>query len=161
MVIFFQESALTDPTCTSDSPPSIHLDLGSTNKRPGSSVNLGIWTVLEGGIIIIAACLPSIWPLIVRFLPNKLRSKNRGTSGAAWGKTSQGANHLTPKLKGTLGSKISRLVEGASRGGRMDGASNDGAESMHSQARVMRDNISLRSLNADQKEGATWKDGPV
>ncbi|CEL10445.1 hypothetical protein ASPCAL13564 [Aspergillus calidoustus] len=141
MVIFFQESALTDPTWT--------------------SVNLGIWTVLEGGIIIIAACLPSIWPLIVRFLPNKLRSKNRGTSGAAWGKTSPGANHLTPKLNGTLGSKFSRLVEGASRGGRMDGASNDGEESMHSQARVMRDNISLRSLNTDQKEGGTWKDGPV
>ncbi|KAL2816082.1 hypothetical protein BJX63DRAFT_430374 [Aspergillus granulosus] len=63
MVIFFQESALTDPTWT--------------------SVNLGIWTVLEGGIIIVAACLPSIWPLIVRFLPNKLMSKHRDTSGAA------------------------------------------------------------------------------
>ncbi|KAL3477450.1 hypothetical protein BJX99DRAFT_246211 [Aspergillus californicus] len=44
MTIFFQESALTDPTWT--------------------SVKLGIWTILECGIIIIAACLPSIWPLI-------------------------------------------------------------------------------------------------
>ncbi|KAF7590962.1 hypothetical protein BBP40_002214 [Aspergillus hancockii] len=62
MDIFFQESALTDPTWV--------------------SVNLGIWTVLEGAIIIIAACLPSIWPLIVRILPRNLMSKhsskNRG-----------------------------------------------------------------------------------
>ncbi|KAJ5489791.1 hypothetical protein N7539_004681, partial [Penicillium diatomitis] len=55
MSIFFQENALTDPTW--------------------ASVNLGIWTVLEGGIIIIAACLPSIWPLIVRVLPRGLMSK--------------------------------------------------------------------------------------
>ncbi|KAK1139089.1 hypothetical protein N8T08_001275 [Aspergillus melleus] len=56
MTVFFQENALTDPTW--------------------ASVNLGIWTVLEGGIIIIAACLPSIWPLIVRILPNQLMSKH-------------------------------------------------------------------------------------
>ncbi|KAL2842380.1 hypothetical protein BJY01DRAFT_264497 [Aspergillus pseudoustus] len=141
MVIFFQESALTDPTWT--------------------SVNLGIWTVLEGGIIIVAACLPSIWPLIVRFLPNKLRSKNRGTTSgaAARGKTSAGANHhhLTPKLRGTGGGRFSRLVEGASRRGRvMDGdKSDDREESMHSQARVIRDDIPLRGLSADRKEGGT------
>jgi hypothetical protein len=35
----------------------------------------------------------------------------------------------------------------------MDGASDDGEESMHSQARVIRDKSSLRSLNVDQKEG--------
>ncbi|PLB44745.1 hypothetical protein P170DRAFT_479293 [Aspergillus steynii IBT 23096] len=56
MTIFFQENAMTDPTW--------------------ASVNLGIWTVLEGGIIIIAACLPSIWPLIVRILPRQLMSKH-------------------------------------------------------------------------------------
>ncbi|KAJ6011669.1 hypothetical protein N7451_003081 [Penicillium sp. IBT 35674x] len=44
MTTFFQDSAMTDPTWT--------------------STKLGIWTILEGGIIIIAACLPSIWPLI-------------------------------------------------------------------------------------------------
>ncbi|KAJ5501178.1 hypothetical protein N7453_005995 [Penicillium expansum] len=48
MTIFFQESAFADPTWT--------------------SVNLGIWTILESGIIIIAACLPSVWPLISKIL---------------------------------------------------------------------------------------------
>ncbi|KAI2727213.1 hypothetical protein CBS147354_3931 [Penicillium roqueforti] len=52
MTIFFQESALTDPTWT--------------------SVKLGIWTILESGIVIIAACLPSIWPLLSRILGRKL-----------------------------------------------------------------------------------------
>ncbi|RAL01565.1 uncharacterized protein BO80DRAFT_62467 [Aspergillus ibericus CBS 121593] len=55
MAIFFQENATTDPTWT--------------------STKLGIWTVLEGGIIIISACLPPIWPLLVRILPKQLRSK--------------------------------------------------------------------------------------
>ncbi|KAK4867733.1 hypothetical protein LT330_001243 [Penicillium expansum] len=48
MTIFFQESAFADPTWT--------------------SVKLGIWTILESGIIIIAACLPSVWPLISKIL---------------------------------------------------------------------------------------------
>ncbi|KAJ5919294.1 hypothetical protein N7466_010237 [Penicillium verhagenii] len=52
MTTFFQENATTDPTWV--------------------SVKLGIWTILEGGIIIIAACLPSIWPLISKMLPRKL-----------------------------------------------------------------------------------------
>ncbi|KAJ6002280.1 hypothetical protein N7522_007507 [Penicillium canescens] len=52
MTTFFQESATTDPTWV--------------------SVKLGIWTILEGGIIISAACLPSIWPLISRILPQSL-----------------------------------------------------------------------------------------
>jgi hypothetical protein len=96
----------------------------------------------------------------VRFLPDKLRSKNRGTtSGAgAQGKISAGANHhLTPKLRGSGAGKFSRLTEGAGRSGRMvDGdKSDDGEESMHSQARVIRDDISLRSLSADRKEGGT------
>ncbi|XHG02717.1 hypothetical protein AWENTII_006058 [Aspergillus wentii] len=38
--------------------------LGSRN-----SAELGIWTILECGIIIIAACLPPIWPLIARIVP--------------------------------------------------------------------------------------------
>ncbi|KAJ6021440.1 hypothetical protein N7540_006944 [Penicillium herquei] len=52
MSIFFQDSATTDPTWT--------------------SVELGTWTILEGGIIIIAACLPSIWQLIAKIMPRKL-----------------------------------------------------------------------------------------
>ncbi|CDM27549.1 unnamed protein product [Penicillium roqueforti FM164] len=38
----------------------------------GTSVKLGIWTILESGVIIIAACLPSIWPLLSRILGRKL-----------------------------------------------------------------------------------------
>ncbi|KAJ5809002.1 hypothetical protein N7474_010271 [Penicillium riverlandense] len=52
MTIFFQESAMTDPTWT--------------------SVKLGIWTILEGGVIIIAACLPAIWPLFSKMVPRRL-----------------------------------------------------------------------------------------
>ncbi|KAL5356286.1 hypothetical protein BJX96DRAFT_162355 [Aspergillus floccosus] len=59
MTIFFQEEIMTDSTWV--------------------SVNLGIWSVLEGAIIIIAACLPPVWPLLVRFLPEKLRRKSRKT----------------------------------------------------------------------------------
>ncbi|KAI9044584.1 uncharacterized protein KD926_000495 [Aspergillus affinis] len=78
MTVFFQENALTDPTW--------------------ASVNLGIWTVLEGAIIIIAACLPSIWPLIVRILPNQLMSKHSS-------KNRQRHRYTTsqPKPKGVVG----------------------------------------------------------
>ncbi|KAE8150971.1 hypothetical protein BDV25DRAFT_139312 [Aspergillus avenaceus] len=89
MTIFFQENALTDPTWT--------------------SVNLGIWTVLEGAIIIIAACLPSVWPLIVRILPRKLvskaSSKNRNmpyTSGRARGDVFPWARNRTETDKWPL-----------------------------------------------------------
>ncbi|KAL4733794.1 hypothetical protein BDV11DRAFT_213429 [Aspergillus similis] len=59
MTIFFQEEIMTDSTWV--------------------SVSLGIWSVLEGAIIIIAACLPPVWPLFVRFLPEKLVRKTRQT----------------------------------------------------------------------------------
>ncbi|PYI25960.1 hypothetical protein BP00DRAFT_451630 [Aspergillus indologenus CBS 114.80] len=55
MTNFFEERATVDPTW--------------------ASTDLGIWTILEGALIIIAACLPPTWPLIVRFLPRKLFSK--------------------------------------------------------------------------------------
>ncbi|KAL4737912.1 hypothetical protein BDV11DRAFT_190637 [Aspergillus similis] len=132
MVIFFQESALTDPTWT--------------------SVNLGIWTVLEGGIIIIAACLPPIWPLIIRFLPNKLMSKRRNTAGKARGKLYPGASQLNPKPKGSSPGRFSRL-SGGSSGRQRNGIKHDGEESMHSQARVIRDSISLGSLDAGGEAG--------
>ncbi|PYH35441.1 uncharacterized protein BO87DRAFT_405953 [Aspergillus neoniger CBS 115656] len=85
MTIFFQENATTDPTWT--------------------STNLGIWTILEGGIIIIAACLPPIWPLIMRILPQQLRSKGssqtpqryyqrRYPTNQANGKTPEGFSRL-------------------------------------------------------------------
>ncbi|OKP14897.1 hypothetical protein PENSUB_5208 [Penicillium subrubescens] len=62
---------MTDPTCMFAPSQRYH----STANPPGASVNLGIWTVLEGSIIIIAACLPSTWPLIVRILPRGLMGK--------------------------------------------------------------------------------------
>ncbi|KAJ6000545.1 hypothetical protein N7481_000954, partial [Penicillium waksmanii] len=36
------------------------------------SAKLGIWTVLESGTIIIAACLPPLWPLISKIIPRAL-----------------------------------------------------------------------------------------
>ncbi|GKZ72195.1 hypothetical protein AnigIFM50267_008557 [Aspergillus niger] len=85
MTIFFQENATTDPTWT--------------------STNLGIWTILEGGIIIIAACLPPIWPLIMRILPQQLRSKGSSQTPQCYHRrypTNQG-NAKTPEGFSRLG----------------------------------------------------------
>ncbi|KAL3429573.1 hypothetical protein BDV09DRAFT_190025 [Aspergillus tetrazonus] len=133
MVIFFQESALTDPTWT--------------------SVNLGIWTVLEGGIIIIAACLPPIWPLIVRFLPTKVMRKHRSTAGDAEGRLYTGTSQIKSKPRGRERGRFSRLAEGAIAGRQGFRIRNDGEESTHSQARVMRDSISLKSLDGGGRTG--------
>ncbi|KAL4997992.1 hypothetical protein BDV10DRAFT_201439 [Aspergillus recurvatus] len=76
MVAFFQESVLTD------------------SDLPGTSVNLGVWTVLEGGIIIMAACLPPIWPLIVRYLPTKVMREHRNRAADAQGRLYTGTSQL-------------------------------------------------------------------
>ncbi|CAG8035069.1 unnamed protein product [Penicillium salamii] len=57
MAIFFAEKqvAMDDPTL-------------------GFSVELGILVVLESGIIIVAACLMSIWPLFTRMIPRRLQA---------------------------------------------------------------------------------------
>ncbi|BDD58899.1 hypothetical protein MAP00_004140 [Monascus purpureus] len=55
MTTFFQHNAMTDPTWV--------------------SVDLGIWTILESGTIIIAACLPPSWPLLSRMFPRQLLTK--------------------------------------------------------------------------------------
>ncbi|KAL4879446.1 hypothetical protein BJY04DRAFT_220042 [Aspergillus karnatakaensis] len=55
MTIFFQEQILVDPTWV--------------------SVNLGIRSVLESAIIIITACLPPSWPLVAKFLPQRLTKR--------------------------------------------------------------------------------------
>ncbi|KAJ5286833.1 hypothetical protein N7478_002519 [Penicillium angulare] len=39
------------------------------------SIKLGVLTVVEGAIIIIATCLVSIWPLVIKCIPNTLLSK--------------------------------------------------------------------------------------
>ncbi|KAJ5473525.1 hypothetical protein N7475_003091 [Penicillium sp. IBT 31633x] len=86
MTTFFQESATTDPTWI--------------------SVKLGIWTILEGGLIIIAACLPSIWPLISRILPQKLlmtQSSKRQLPRYDYHRNSRSAN---------VGEGFSRLGDG-------------------------------------------------
>ncbi|KAI9736197.1 MAG: hypothetical protein M1834_001082 [Cirrosporium novae-zelandiae] len=41
---------------------------------PGTSVELGVWTMAEAGILIIAVCLPSLWPLVKRIIPHCLLS---------------------------------------------------------------------------------------
>ncbi|KAL4902753.1 hypothetical protein BDW74DRAFT_157519 [Aspergillus multicolor] len=138
MVIFFQESALTDPTWT--------------------SVNLGIWTVLEGGIIIVAACLPSIWPLLVRFLPGKMRGVQRMRDGAVRGTRYARASSLDSKPTEARRARFARLDgsdNGEGRRGRRGISRDDSTEeSMHSRARVIhvRDSISLRSLSTGRKE---------
>ncbi|RDH16310.1 hypothetical protein M747DRAFT_325614 [Aspergillus niger ATCC 13496] len=71
----------------------------------GTSTNLGIWTILEGGIIIIAACLPPIWPLIMRILPQQLRSKGSSQTPQCYHRrypTNQG-NAKTPEGFSRLG----------------------------------------------------------
>ena len=40
----------------------------------GLSVNLGILSVVEGASIIIAACVVSIWPLVIRLIPRSILS---------------------------------------------------------------------------------------
>ncbi|KAL4864475.1 hypothetical protein BDV12DRAFT_201085 [Aspergillus spectabilis] len=131
MTVFFQASALTDPTWV--------------------SVELGIWTVLEGAIIIIAACLPSIWPLIVRILPEKLMSKHRDTSN------NRGQRYASGQIKAKgANSRFSKLAEDGNRAPQIRGIGLDSSvkhrdASTHSQARILRDSISLRSLNVSGK----------
>ncbi|KAJ5458263.1 hypothetical protein N7475_009651 [Penicillium sp. IBT 31633x] len=48
------------------------------------SVKLGILTVLEGGLLIIAACLISIWPLFTRFQAMLARHKSRKIQHQCW-----------------------------------------------------------------------------
>lgn len=40
----------------------------------GFSVELGILVALESGIIIVAACLMSIWPLFTKVIPRRLQA---------------------------------------------------------------------------------------
>ncbi|KAE8323483.1 hypothetical protein BDV39DRAFT_217727 [Aspergillus sergii] len=129
MTIFFQENALTDPTW--------------------ASVNLGIWTVLEAGIIIISACLPSIWPLIVRILPRKLVSKHSSKT--------RGHRYTASNVKAKVGDGFSRLGENVT--GETDKWPLDvnplhesQLASIHDQGLVKGDSISLRSLNGSRQE---------
>ncbi|KAI9367647.1 hypothetical protein BJX61DRAFT_527392 [Aspergillus egyptiacus] len=137
MVIFFQESALTDPTWT--------------------SVDLGIWTVLEGGIIIVAACLPSIWPLLAGLFSKRLVSRQRNTPGNARSEFYAAASYPESKSRGRTAGRLPRLTEGARGRGQRHGTRDGGEESTHSRARVMRDSISLRSVDASGKGGEQFE----
>ncbi|OGM43365.1 hypothetical protein ABOM_008721 [Aspergillus bombycis] len=129
MTIFFQENALTDPTW--------------------ASVNLGIWTVIEAGIIIISACLPSIWPLIVRILPRKLMSKHSSKT--------RGQRYTASNVKAKVGDGFSRLGENIT--GETDkwplgmNPSHDSpSTSIHGQVLAKGESISLRSLDETRRE---------
>ncbi|KAJ6179618.1 hypothetical protein N7519_010079 [Penicillium mononematosum] len=102
MTIFFQESALTDPTWT--------------------SVKLGIWTILESGIIIIAACLPPSWPLVSKILRRQLfinssstqQPRPRYSNTPRHVKVGRGFSQLGHSAKGgkpSLNLKVSQAVD--------------------------------------------------
>ncbi|KAL4955511.1 hypothetical protein BDW69DRAFT_193145 [Aspergillus filifer] len=116
MVIFFQESALADPT-----------------KGPQSNI--------------IAPCLPPIWPLIGRIIPNKLMSKHKSS------REEQDLQHADghPRLNAG-GYGFSQLEEGSRKGTkhwRLHKSSSLGniSTSGHSQTRALRNSISLRTLS--------------
>lgn len=77
-------------------------------KRKGTSVKLGIWTVLESGIIIVAACLPSLWPLISKLIPRRFLTNSSSNQQQ---KPASGYN-VTPRHT-KRGSGFSRLGEGS------------------------------------------------
>lgn len=60
------------------------LNQALINAKTGFSVKLGILTVLEGGLLIIAACLISIWPLFTRFQAMLARHKSRKIQHQCW-----------------------------------------------------------------------------
>ena len=68
MSIFFRRNTFVDPTCTSPgdiSPPGFKQLLGvvTLTCSLGISADVLIWSVLECGLVLIAACLPTLMPL--------------------------------------------------------------------------------------------------
>ena len=69
--IFFRKDAYVDPTCASSHPPPNALPsspkqlLGAVTLTYsiGTSVDLLTWSIIECGIVLIAACLPTLMPL--------------------------------------------------------------------------------------------------
>lgn len=74
MAIYFAEEdiVLEDPTCKIHSR-SCKSDQTLISIQIGFSVKLGILTVIEGGMLIIAACLVTIWPLFTQIMPRRFR----------------------------------------------------------------------------------------
>lgn len=74
MTLYFTEyrTAMHDPTC------KLHLRICiRTGKLTSSStelsIKLGALAVIEGGVVLIAACLMSIWPLFTRLMPRRVQ----------------------------------------------------------------------------------------
>ena len=68
MSIFFRRNTLVDPTCTSPGdishPGSKQLPgVVTLTYSLGISADVLIWSVLECGLVLIAACLPTLMPL--------------------------------------------------------------------------------------------------
>ena len=70
MSIFFQENVAVDPTCTSpfllennNSSPKQYQDAITLTCHIGTSVDILIWSIVECGIVLIAACLLTLMPL--------------------------------------------------------------------------------------------------
>lgn len=55
---------------------SLHCNkvLVANHIQTGVSVELGVLVVIESGVIIIASCLMSIWPLFTRILPRRVQA---------------------------------------------------------------------------------------
>lgn len=80
MVIYMVNSStqLSDVTCTL--PPSRPQASPVLTHKTGFSIKLGILTVVEGAVIIIASCLVTIWPLVIRLTPQRLLDALSGCS---------------------------------------------------------------------------------
>lgn len=74
--------------------PGLGSKRGLIYNKLGFAAKFGILTVLEGGLIIIAACIISIWPLFTQVMPRRVmprrfhttfsRSTSRRTQHLAW-----------------------------------------------------------------------------
>jgi hypothetical protein len=84
-------------------------------------------------------------------------NKNRNTAGDAPGRFYTGTSHLKSKPRGRERGRFSRLAEGASGERQRNRIEDDGENSTHSQARVIRDSISLKSLDAGRSAGEKFE----
>jgi hypothetical protein len=60
-------------------PTSYHPNWPILTSKTGFSIKLGILTIVEGAVIIIASCLVTIWPLVIRLTPQCLLSALSGS----------------------------------------------------------------------------------
>ncbi|KAK3945719.1 putative integral membrane protein [Diplogelasinospora grovesii] len=58
----------------------IFFQLNAFSDNTWASIQLMAWTLAEPGVILICACMPSLWPMIVRCVPS-IKGTIRGKSG--------------------------------------------------------------------------------